>query len=214
MSKATPTPGFVSELTAEDPCIDGCIAGRPQAIAQFFRAYAGMVQGVIARLVGPTPDVEDLVQTTFLEALRNLSRFRGEAKLSTWICGIAVHVAHHHLRAGKVRRHVPLELVPESDMRPGASEASDHDHALDERRLAARLHGLLDRIHPKKRIAFLLYVVEERSVEEIAALTGATQTATRSRMFFARRELRRLIAADPELSAFADSFLKKAEGVR
>jgi RNA polymerase sigma-70 factor (ECF subfamily) len=184
------------ELAADDPCVEGARAGKPADVERLFRTYGGMVQGVIGRLVGPTPDFEDLVQTTFLEALANLGRFRGEAKLSTWLCGIAVHVAHHHLRAGKVRRHVPLEVV--SDARAHSGEPTA-ERLLESRHLAARLHALLDRVGPKKRIALLLYVLEDRSVEEIAALMRATQTATRSRMYFARRELRKLVKADPEL---------------
>jgi RNA polymerase sigma-70 factor (ECF subfamily) len=205
----------IPELAADDPCVAGCRAGRPEAIETLFRTYGGMVQGVIGRLVGPTPDFEDLVQTTFAEALGNLGRFRGEAKLSTWLCGIAVHVAHHHLRAGKVRRHVPLELV--SDERasdraialPSLVAPSVADQTIDGRRLASKLHAVCDRISPKKRIALLLYVMEDRSVEEIAALMRATQTATRSRMYFARRELRKLIRADAELRDLAEGLLGK-----
>jgi RNA polymerase sigma-70 factor (ECF subfamily) len=184
------------ELRADDPCVEGARVGRPESIERLFRTYSGMVEGVIGRLVGPTPDFEDLVQTTFLEALANLHRFRGEAKLSTWLCGIAVHVAHHHLRAGKVRRHVPLEVVVESRA-PSAEPSAER--LLEGRHLGVRLHALLDRVAPKKRIALLLYVMEDRSVEEIAALMKATQTATRSRMYFARRELRKLVKADPDL---------------
>ncbi len=197
------------ELAADDPCLEGCLAGRPEAIEQLFKMYSPIVQRVIGRLIGPTADLEDLVQTTFVETLRNLPRFRGEAKLSTWICGIAVHTAHHHLRAGKVRRHVPLELVAEKHLTVVQSE---NDHNIDSARLAVKLHALLDQISPKKRIALLLYVIEDKSVEEIAALMKATQAATRSRMFFARRELRKLIISDPELASLADGMLKKAVG--
>jgi RNA polymerase sigma-70 factor (ECF subfamily) len=199
----------VAELAADDPCVAGCRAGRPEAIDQLYRTYGGMVEGVIGRLVGPTPDFEDLVQTTFAEALGNLGRFRGEAKLSTWLCGIAVHVAHHHLRAGKVRRHVPLELVAEdrAPALPALVDPSVADQTIDGRRLASRLHAVCDRISPKKRIALLLYVLEDRSVEEIAALMRATQTATRSRMYFARRELRKLIRNDAGLRELAEGLL-------
>ena len=107
------------------------------------------------RLTGPTPDLEDLVQTTFIQAFQSFARYRGEASLRTWLTRIAVHVALHQLRAG-VRRRAPLELVPDS--------ASPHDPAASrrpaggqDRQLARRLHALLDRIAPKKRVAFLLY---------------------------------------------------------
>ncbi|HEX3695729.1 MAG TPA: RNA polymerase sigma factor [Polyangia bacterium] len=194
-------------MAADDPALAGCRARRPEAVEALYRAYGAMIEGVIGRLVGPTADFEDLVQTTFAEAIANLGRFRGEAKLSTWLCGIAVNVAHHHLRAGKVRRHVPLELVAD-DRAPTSLALVDGsgveaDDRLDGRRLAAKLHAACDRIAPKKRIALLLYVLEDRSVEEIAALMRATQTATRSRMFFARRELRKIVRNDPELRELA-----------
>jgi RNA polymerase sigma-70 factor, ECF subfamily len=199
------------EWETDDPELDACRAGRPEAIERLFHAYAPVIQGLIGRLVGPTPDLEDLVQTTFLEALANLPRFRGEAKLSTWLCRIAVHVAHHHLRAGKVRRHVALELVADGNETPASLLApSNVDHTIDRRRLALKLHQLLDRIAPKKRIALLLYVVDGRSVEEVAALMRATHTATRSRTFFARRELRKLIVSDPELRELASVLLEGA----
>ena len=181
-----------------------CRAGDSQAIEELFRAHAPQVERVLGRLVGPVADLEDLVQTVFLEALSALSRFRGEASFKTWLLSIAAHVGQHYLRAGKVRRHVPLDLVPEEELRGEVT----HDRRLDERRLALELHQLLDRIAPKKRIALLLYVVEGHSVEEVAALMGASQTATRSRVFFARRELRKLLSSDRRLAEHVDSLLE------
>src|SRR4051812_4619650 len=127
-------------MTPTDPDLDGCRSGRPEAVEQLFRAHREMVERMITRLVGPSPDFDDLVQSTFVEVIRNLSRFRGEAKLSTWIGGIAVHVAQHHLRAGKIRRHVPLELVAggESHATTGAlvDPREGAEQRLDGRRLA------------------------------------------------------------------------------
>jgi RNA polymerase sigma-70 factor (ECF subfamily) len=184
-----------------------CRAGDGQAIEELFRAHAPQVERVLGRLVGPVADLEDLTQTVFLEAISALSRFRGEASFKTWLLSIAAHVGQHYLRAGKVRRHVPLDLVPEDEL---GGEVT-HDRRLDERRLALELHQLLDRIAPKKRIALLLYVVEGHSVEEVAALMGASQTATRSRVFFARRELRKLLSSDKRLAEHVEALL---EGVQ
>jgi RNA polymerase sigma-70 factor (ECF subfamily) len=190
------------ETEEERALANGCRAGDRAALDRFFRDYVRRVERVLGRVVGPTPDLEDLVQATFVEALRSFARYRGEASMATWVTRIAVHVAHHHLRRG-VRRVLPLELVPEEPSSPGAPP----DDELDARRLQARLHRLLDRVKPKKRIAFVLYVVEGHSVEEVAALMGASRTATKSRLFFARRELQAMVKRDPVLRARALSLL-------
>jgi RNA polymerase sigma-70 factor, ECF subfamily len=186
----------------EPALVAGCRAHDPASLDAFFRAHARYVERVIARLTGPTPDLEDLVQTTFIQAFQSFGRFRGEASLKTWVTRIAVHVALHQLRAG-VRRALPLELVPESqeptDLGPSA------DQEASSRQLARRLHALLDEIAPKKRVAFLLYTVEENSIEEVAALTGASKAATKSRIWFARRELMALVKAHPDLGALVDA---------
>jgi RNA polymerase sigma-70 factor (ECF subfamily) len=191
-----------------EACLERCRAGERAAIEEMFSAHGPTVERVLARLVGPVADLEDLVQTTFLEALAALKRFRGEASFKTWLLSIAIHVGQRYLRAGKIRRHVPLDLVPEATMR----RDPEPDRALDERRLAPELHRLLDRIVPKKRVALLLYIVEGHSIEEVARLMDASTAATRSRVFFARRELRKLLDADPRLSAHVAALLESGGG--
>lgn len=184
-------------LPSDDPAlVAGCRAGDPASLDRFFRAHAPYVERVIARLTGPTPDLEDLVQATFVQAFQSFGRYRGEAGLRTWVTRIAVHVTLHQLRGG-VRRAVPLELVKEAD--EPLDPAAPVDQAAASRQLARRLHGLLDRISAKKRVAFLLYTVEERSVEEVAALTGSSKAATKSRIWFARRELLSMVRDEPDL---------------
>ncbi len=183
---------------------DACRAGDRAALDRFVRDHMRLVERVLGRLVGPTPDLEDLVQITFIEAIRSFPAYRGEASLASWVTRIAVHVAWHHLRRG-VRRFVSLEVLPAEGETAAPQPAPDG--ALDSRRTAARLHALLDRIKPKKRIAFLLFVVEGHSVEEIAALTGASRTAVKSRLFFARRELQALVKNDPVLAEQATALL-------
>ena len=187
--------------------LDRCRVGDARAIEELFRAHAPLVERVLLRLVGPVMDLEDLVQQVFLEAISALSRFRGEASFKTWLLSIATHVGQHYLRAGRVRRHVPLDLVPEDTF----PDKPEHDRRIDERKLSIELHQLLDRISPPKRIALLLYVIEGHSVEDIAVLMGASQTATRSRIFFARRELQKLLRASPRLSEHVDALLEGSE---
>ena len=183
-----------SALEAE--LVAGCRAGDRAGLDLFFRGHVRYVERVIMRLVGPTPDLEDLVQATFVEAIQSFGRYRGEASLKTWVTRIAVHVALHHLRTG-VRRSVPLEVVPSAN--EPLDPARSQEHALSDRQLAQRLHTLLDQIAPKKRVAFLLYTVGEYSIDEVAALTGAGVAATKSRIWFARRELLALVRGRDDL---------------
>jgi RNA polymerase sigma-70 factor (ECF subfamily) len=184
--------------TADDPAlVAGCRAGDASSLEHFFATHVNYVERVIARLTGPTPDLEDLVQTTFIQAFQSFGRYRGEASLKTWVTRIAVHTALHQLRSG-VRRMVPLELVTDGGDEPN-DQAAPADQQVADRQLARRLHALLDRIAPKKRIAFLLYTVEDYSIEEVAALTEASKAATKSRIWFARRELLAMVRGQPDL---------------
>jgi RNA polymerase sigma-70 factor (ECF subfamily) len=195
---------IVPQLGNDDAAlVDGCRAGDRRALDRFCRRYSAQVERTIARLVGPTPDLEDLVQNTFIAAMRGFPRFRGEASVATWLTSIAVHVAQHQLRKG-LRRNVPLELLPQKD--EPHDPARTPERVSDDREIALRLHRALDKIKPKKRIAFVLHAVEGHSVEEVAALTGSSVPATKSRIWFARRELVALAKKDPilrELSAVA-----------
>ena len=189
--------------TGDDPAmVAGCRAGEAASLEQFFVTHVQYVERVISRLTGPTPDLEDLVQTTFIHAFQSFGRYRGEASLKTWVTRIAVHTALHQLRAG-VRRAVPLELVTDADQPSDPATPADQQAA--SRQLARRLHTLLDAIAPKKRVAFLLYTVEEHSIEEVAALTGASRAAAKSRIWFARRELMAMVKGQPDLRQLIES---------
>lgn len=182
--------------------IEGCRARDPAMMDALYRTYVARVERVIGRLLGPTPDVEDLVQQTFIEVIQSCARFRGEASLATWVTRIAVHVAHHQLRRG-LRRTLPLELLPDS-CEPRSPHPAVDDLAA-QRQLAHRAHALLDRVSAKKRIAFLLYALEGYAIEEVAALMGASRAATKSRIWFARREVLKLASEDPMLASLIDN---------
>jgi RNA polymerase sigma-70 factor, ECF subfamily len=180
-----------------------CRRGDRAALSDFFREYTPVVERLLGRLVGSSPILEDLVQTTFLEALKTFHRFRGEASLATWVSRIAVHVAHHHFRE-KSRRPVTLEVIGPGE-EPMETKAlyrgGDTTPSLvaDRRRIGRRLLAVLDRLSAKKRVAFVLHAIEGYSVDEVAALMDSGRAATRSRLWFARREIDAMIAADPVL---------------
>lgn len=178
-----------------DPRIRRCRQGDRDALGAVLAEHLERLDRFVTRLVGPSPDVEDLVQTTLEAAIGAFPRFRGEASISTWLMRIATHVTMDHLRRRQVRRAADLRLVTTEE----AGIASLPDSAADARRRLERLHRHLDAIEAKKRVAFVLHVVEGNSIEEVAALVGASRAATKARIFWARRQLLRRVRRDPLL---------------
>jgi RNA polymerase sigma-70 factor (ECF subfamily) len=186
--------GRAAEPAAE--LLDACRRGERGALDAVLRAHAAGLERMLAQLVGPRADVEDLLQETFAAAIVAFPRFRGEAAVKTWLHRIAVNVAHKFLRRPRHRREQLVEGAAEDT----ADGAAAPDAALAARRTADRLYHHLDHLDADKRIALVLHVVEDLSIAEIAALTGASRAATKSRIFWARRALLARVRKDPRLA--------------
>jgi RNA polymerase sigma-70 factor, ECF subfamily len=178
----------------DDHTLDACRRGDRAALGRVLGAESPALERTLSRLVGSRADVEDLVQKTFVAAIQAFPRFRGEASVRTWLVSIAVRLAQAELASGARRRRV--DLVPVADL-PAAGDGPER--ALDDRRKRERIRGHLEKVDPKKRVAFVLHVIEGRPIEEVAALVGASRAATKSRVFFARRQLVKRLRADPLL---------------
>jgi RNA polymerase sigma-70 factor, ECF subfamily len=182
-----PAPQTDAELIA------ACVAGDVAAQRLLFRREYARVNATVYRIIGSARDADDLVQETFIAVFRGLARFRGDAKLATWIDRIAVRVVFHRLRANK-RIPIPLEGIdPEIE----ASDLHDQAHARDGLR---RLYGVLAELTPETRTAFALFAIDGRSIAEVAKLTQTTQVAAKCRIWRARRELMTRAANDPVLA--------------
>jgi RNA polymerase sigma-70 factor (ECF subfamily) len=166
-------------------------AGDGDAFEALYHAHVDGVFRLITRLVGPDSEREDLVQQVFLELHRALPGFRGESLFSTWLHRIVVRVAYDHLRR---RRRRPVVALKDEDLEALIAPDETPEAAARQRELLRQALGLLDRIKPKKRIAFLLRVVEGLSLEEIGEIVGAKPPAVGQRVKHAERELEGMIA--------------------
>jgi RNA polymerase sigma-70 factor (ECF subfamily) len=200
--RLTPSGQAAAREAVDSPdLVEACRRGEPQALEKVFVAHGPYLERLLGRIVGPRADVEDLAQATFGAAITAFPRFRGEARVRTWLARIAVHTAHEHLRRAEHRKRGELpsmEAVPDEAFDGRSAEAR-----VDAKRRVARLYEHLEAIGPKKRIAFVLHVVEGHPIEDVAALMGASRPATKSRIFWARRELLKRAARDPLLAQLA-----------
>jgi RNA polymerase sigma-70 factor (ECF subfamily) len=181
--------------------VDRCRRGDRGALDEVFRTHAADLERVIARLIGPRADIDDLLQDVFSAAIIAFPKFRGEASIKTWLHRVAVNVAYKHLRRPRHRRDVPL-VDDAADA--GAAMPTTAADLLAQHQHVARLYAHLDELDAKKRVAFLLHVVEDLPINEVAALTGASRAATKSRIFWARRAVLRKIRRDPALAVLVE----------
>jgi len=167
----------------------------PDAFRHLFHAHVGAVHRVVRRMVGARPDVEDLVQTAFVEAFRSLPDFRGDALFSTWLTRIAVRVT---LRAAR-RRHPPTAAL--DDVAEPAAAAPGPEDVAAARETLALVEALLGELRPKRRAAFVLHVLEGYSMEEVAAILSASTSAVKVRVHDARRHIERRLKQRPDVAA-------------
>jgi RNA polymerase sigma-70 factor (ECF subfamily) len=176
------------EVTA---LVEGARRGDAAAFRELFRLHHERVHRIVYRLVGPAADVDDLVQTVFVEGFRSLPAFRGDALFSTWLGRIAVRVTMHAVKRPRLRT-TPLELVED----PPHDAAGPEETAADREGLR-RLDALLAGLRPKPRSAFVLHVLEGHSMEEISVMVGASVAAVKVRVHDARREIEKRARKDP-----------------
>ncbi len=180
------------------PCEGETLVARAQrgdaaALDLLVRAELPRVERLLLRMLGPRTDLADLVQTVFLELCRALPNFRGESAFSTFVGGITVRVARRAMRPSlwSSRRRPMPESVATQNPSP------ERNRELVEG--VRRCQRALEQLSSDKRVAFALWAFEDMEVAKIAELMGASVSATRSRIFYAQKELRKRAASDPHL---------------
>jgi RNA polymerase sigma-70 factor, ECF subfamily len=182
--------------------LDGCRRGERAALEIVLRAESPRLERILGRILGPSGEtVEDVLQDTFEAAVRAFPSYRGEAPVSSWLGRIAVRTALRYLKRPERRRRVPLELVVGHEL---VRDPPRQEQETADRRLLERVYEHLAAISPKNRVAFVLHVIDGLPVDQVAALCGASVTATKSRVFLARRRLLARARRDPELRALSN----------
>ena len=182
----------------EADLIARCRAHDRGAHDEFYHRFRRSIAGNLFRVLGDRTDLDDLVQEVFVIAFRGLERFRGDARLSTWLYRICVNVALGRIRTRK--RRPPAIGVADLDSAAADPSLVDRpetpDRALERRQDQARVYRALETLAPKKRIVLYLHEIEGLDLKEIAYLVDSNPVTVRTRLFYARREFYRVIAGE------------------
>jgi RNA polymerase sigma-70 factor (ECF subfamily) len=159
-----------------------CRRGDSVAWRTLYDRFAPIIYRFLAAFGVPMEEREDACQEVFVAVYRSLGRFRGEARLSTWIYRIAARHASRTARRRRVRSLLSTLLVrePAPPPAPDPSERSERLQILDE---------LISRLSPKKRLVLVLFEIEGVPIEEVAKIAGCPENTAWSRLHYARAEL-------------------------
>ena len=173
--------------------------GDDDAFAEIFRRYRGKVYRTCFRFTRDHDETMDLVQTTFIKAHRSLASYREEASFATWISRIATNCAIDASRAKKREGRVELNdeigeetAVGAEGLAPSAG-ASPRGAALNAE-LGVAIQSAVEQLSEKHRTVFTLHCVDGMPYQEIADTLEISIGTVMSRLFHARRYLRRSLA--------------------
>ncbi len=147
------------------------------------RAHQASLWRLGTRLLGSPSEAQDLVQETFVAALRGLERFQPGRPLRPWLVTIATRLGLNMLRT---RRRRPSEPLEEDLPDPGSGPAGEVERRLELERLMAAVSTL----EAVPRAIVVLHYCEEMSCAEIGAVLEMTESAVKVALFRARERLR------------------------
>ena len=166
-------------------------AGDLDAFAEIVRRHERRLHVVLLRILDDMRDAEEATQDAFVQAWRNLDRYRGDAAFFTWLYRIGVNTA-----LARTRRRAPLMVSIESiESYSGAHPARDPgpELAVEAGDLRARIVAALEALSFEYREAVVLRDVAGLSNEEVASALGISIAAAKSRIHRARLQLRDLL---------------------
>lgn len=174
--------------------IRAVLKGDQESFEPLIRKYQGRVFATVRRYAKREDEIEDIVQEVFIKSFQKLGGYRFEAPFEHWLMRLTVHTCYDFLRKHQRNRESAF-----SDLNEESSEwlervlKSPEDST--ERAQAARqlVNRILDQLPPAARLVITLLEIEDRSIKEIAALTGWSIPLVKVRAFRARAAMRRCL---------------------
>jgi RNA polymerase sigma-70 factor (ECF subfamily) len=175
------------------------------AFSELVLRYQGSIYNLCYRVLGNAAEAEDVAQDVFVNCLRGIHAFRGDAALGTWLYRIAVNLCRNRLKYLGRRQYnttQALDDVPEGAWTSARSTGvvmaeaiAEPDRALEGQRAESSVREALATLDPEFRELLVLRDVEGMSYADVVRVTGLAEGTVKSRLHRARAALRRAFEA-------------------
>ena len=180
---------------SEAELIAAVLAGDAASFEPLVRKYSPRVFATARRYARRESEIEDIAQEVWLKAFDKLKSFRGEAPFEHWLMRMTVRTCYDFLRGHQRNRESAFSELsePEDDWleRFAVAPETVSDSADAAKLLVERV---LEKLSPEARMVITLLEIEDRSVKEIAELTGWSAPLVKVRAFRARSEMRKILS--------------------
>lgn len=168
--------------------VNQILNGNENAFRYLVATNQRLVMHVVGRIVMQQEDIEDICQEVFMKVFRQIKRFRGDSRLSTWIATIAYNTSISHIRSKKRRNEVNVE----EDVLSGF-EKSDNGQVqrkIEKAEAKQLLLEMIEKLPLNYRTVLTLFHLEEFSYKEIEEITGMPEGTIKSYLSRARSLLK------------------------
>jgi RNA polymerase sigma-70 factor (ECF subfamily) len=187
-------PGFAVVERADADLIAAVRAGDVASFEPLVIKYQHRVFATSRRYARRASEVEDIVQEVFVKAFQKLNSFRGDAPFEHWLMRLTVRTCYDFLRVHqRSRESVFADLTSEESAWLERFAVQPEQASETAAAAKALINRVLDQLSPEAQLVITLLEIEERSVKEIAALTGWTIPLVKIRAFRARKAMRKCL---------------------
>ena len=174
-----------------------CQRGETEAFSVLVRRHQKKMLNIAYRMIGDYDEACDVVQEAFLSAYRAIGKFRGDARFSTWLCGIVLNHSRSHIKRKTARsRHEagslddPVKSEGGSFLNEPRSQEESVVERLEKREREAKVQECIGSLDGEQREVLVLRDIQGFSYEEIGVMLKLPQGTVRSRLFRARNALK------------------------
>ncbi len=183
----------------ERKLIERVRAGDLAAFKDFVENYRRPVFNFAMQLTGDWDDADDISQRVFIKAYRSLGRFRGDAKVMSWLLRIAVNthideVRRRKSRGGWVLHPASSEDKPQPEQFIATAAEDDPEQQVAAGQIQEHIQQALRTLAPRQRSIFVLRHYHDLPLKEIAGILGVSLGTVKSQLFRALGHLRRELA--------------------
>lgn len=186
-----------SNLFSDKLLVEKVLSGNTQAFAMIVKNTERLVAQIVRKMTTNEEDQKDLVQDIYLKTYQNISSFKFQSKLSTWIGTIAYNTTINYLEKKKIPLYDIDSLHENKFIQPENAEKQ-----IINKENAQMLNNEINNLPPLYKTLVSLYHIEELPNKEIAEITNLPEGTIKSYLYRARKILKDNIESNYKINSY------------